>query len=254
MNSSKSAEVEISRKNYPWGRAYVIKGVSDTPLILPSVTTVLKLVKIEKYEKLREEFGEQKWSKIMSDAAERGNILHRMLEIFLLEWAKEKNVERSLKKAQIFALEESRKENGKYAKIVERGRNLFWNFYHDNFWENISEIVDNEVFLYTTFKGGWAGTTDFVYLDTNGDLVVDDFKSATFAKDEDDILAYKLQIVAYMFMCAEKYGKVPAMGRIRISNENTDQLQTFVVHDWEMKDYLKKFIELLTQFKEIYGI
>ena len=65
MNSSKSAEVEISRKNYPWGRAYVIKGVSDTPLILPSVTTVLKLVKIEKYEKLREEFGEQKWSKIM---------------------------------------------------------------------------------------------------------------------------------------------------------------------------------------------
>ena len=163
-------------------------------------------------------------------------------------------MERSLKKAQIFALEESRKENGKYAKIVERGRNLFWNFYHDNFWENISEIVDNEVFLYTTFKGGWAGTTDFVYLDTNGDLVVDDFKSATFAKDEDDILAYKLQIVAYMFMCAEKYGKVPAMGRIRISNENTDQLQTFVVHDWEMKDYLKKFIELLTQFKEIYGI
>lgn len=254
MSSLKSNEVEISRKNYPWGRAYIVKGVDETPLILPSVTTVLKLVKIEKYEKLKEEFGEQKWNKIMSDASERGNILHKMLEIFLMEWAKEKDVERSLKKAQIFAIEESRKEDGKYAKIVERGRNLFWNFYHDKFWENISEIVDNEVFLFTTFKGGWAGTTDFVYLDMEENLIVDDFKSATFAKDEDDILAYKLQIVAYMFMCAEKYGKIPKMGRIRISNENTDQLQTFVVHDWEMKEYLKKFLGLLAQFKEIYGI
>jgi hypothetical protein len=254
MSSLKSNEVEISRENYPWGRAYIVKGVDEAPLILPSVTTILKLVKIEKYEKLKEEFGEQKWNKIMSDASERGNILHKMLEIFLMEWAKERDVERSLKKAQIFAIEESRKEDGKYAKIVERGRNLFWNFYHDKFWENISEIVDNEVFLFTAFKGGWAGTTDFVYLDMEENLIVDDFKSATFAKDEDDILAYKLQIVAYMFMCAEKYGKIPKMGRIRISNENTDQLQTFIVHDWEMKEYLKKFLELLAQFKEIYGI
>jgi hypothetical protein len=254
MSLSKLNKVDISRKNYPWGRGYVIKGDFGPPLILPSVTTVLKLVKIEKYEKIKKEFGEEKWKKIMSDAAERGNSLHIMLEIFILEWAKEKNVEKSLKKAQIFALEESRKENGKYAKVVERGRKLFWNFYYDKFWETISEVVASEVFLYTTFKGGWAGTTDFVYYNTTGDLIVDDFKSATFAKEEDEILAYKLQIVAYMFMCAEKYGKVPKMGRIRISNEKEEGLQTFIVHDWEMKEYLKKFISLLEKFKEIYGV
>lgn len=254
MSSSKLNEVEISRENYPWGRAYIIKGVSDTPLILPSVTTVLKLVKVEKYEKLKKEFGEEKWNKLLAEAGERGNILHMMLEIFLLEFSKERNVERSLKKAQIFAIEESRKEGGKYEKIVKKGRNLFWNFYHSKFWENISKVVDNEVFLYTTFKGGWAGTTDFVYIDLDQNLIVEDFKSSTSAKGEDEILAYKLQIAAYMFMCSEKYGRIPKMGKIIISNEDTDELQTFIVNDWEMKDYLKKFIELVGEFKKIHGI
>jgi hypothetical protein len=177
-----------------------------------------------------------------------------MLELFLLEWTRERNVERSLKKAQIYAIEESRKDGGVNSKLVERGRNLFWNFYHDRFWENISEIVENEIFLYTIFKGGWAGASDFVYRDLNQDLIVEDFKSATFAKDEDEILAYKLQISAYMFMCAEKYKEVPKMGRIRISNENSADLQTFTVHDYEMKEYLKMFLDLLEEFRKINNI
>ena len=249
MNTS--SNIEIIREAYPWGRAYIVKGVSDTPLILPSVTTILKLVKIDKYEKLQKQFTKERWDKILSDAADRGNVLHRMLELFLLEWAKEKDVERSLKKAQIYAIEASREDGGINAKAVEKGRNLFWNFYHDKFWEAIDEVVDNEAFLYTTFQGGWAGATDFVFRDYDKRLIVDDFKSASAPKDEDDILAYKLQITAYMFMCAEKYKEVPKMGRIRISNEQTNDLQTFIVHDYEMKEYLKKFLDLLKEFRKI---
>ena len=249
-----SSNLSINRKQYPWGRAYIVEQPGKETLILPSVTTILKLVKIEKYEKMREELGEEKMTVIMNNASERGNILHRMLELFLLEWARERNVERSLKKAQIYAIEESRKDGGINSKLVERGRNLFWNFYHDRFWENISEIVENEIFLYTIFKGGWAGASDFVYRDLNQDLIVEDFKSATFAKDEEEILAYKLQISAYMFMCAEKYKEVPKMGRIRISNENSSDLQTFTVHDYEMKEYLKMFLDLLEEFRKINNI
>jgi len=242
--------VDITRKNYPWGRAYVVEGQERESLVLPSVTTILKLLKNEKYEKLKEHFGEDKWNKILDRAADRGNILHKMLELFLLEWAKEKDVDRSLKKAQVFALDESRKE-GVNQKVIEKGRNLFWNFYHDKFWENISEVVDNEAFLYTTFKGGWAGATDFVYRDVNNDLIVEDFKSSTSPKDEEDILGYKLQISAYMFMCAEKYNEVPKMGRIRISNEQNSDLQTFTVYDYELKEYLKKFVELAQEFRKV---
>ena len=249
---SLSSEIKIERKSYDWGRAYVVEGASQVPLILPSVTTVLKLLKNEKYDKLREQFGEARWNKIMSDAAERGNHLHKMLELFLLEWASDGNVERSLKKAQVYAIEESRKDEGKNSKFVDKGRNLFWNFYHDKFWENISEVVDNEVFLYTTFKGGWAGASDFIYKDLEGNLIVEDFKSSTFIKDEEDVLAYKLQISAYMFMCAEKYGVIPKEGRIRIANEQSPEIQTFVVQNYEMKTYLKQFIDLAEQFRNLY--
>jgi hypothetical protein len=158
-----SSDIQINRHAFPWGRAYVVEGAGEAPLILPSVTTILKLVKNEKYEALRIQFGESRWDKILHDAAERGNVMHRMLELFLLEWAKENDVDRSLKKAQIFAIEESRRDDGKYAKYVNKGRDLFWNFYHTNFWDEIEEVVDNEAFLYTTFKGGWAGACDFVY-------------------------------------------------------------------------------------------
>jgi len=249
-----SSNIEITRKAYPWGRAYIVEGVSEAPLILPSVTTVLKLLKNEKYEMLRKQFGDKRWDKILHDAAERGNVMHRMLELFLLEWAKEKNVDRSLKKAQIFAIEESRRDEGKFTKYVDKGRDLFWNFYHDNFWENILEVVDNEAFLYTTFKGGWAGACDFVYRDIEHNLIVEDFKSSTSPKDEEDILSYKLQIAAYMFMCAEKYNEVPKVGKIRIANEQTSDIQTFEVHDYELKDYLSQFIDLCEKFREINNI
>lgn len=242
---------KIERKSYPWGRAYIVEGLNETPLVLPSVTTVLKLVKNPKYEMLRQQFGETRWEKILNDSAERGNVMHKMLELFLLEWDRGRDIERSLRKAQVFAIEESRKDDGKMLRIVERGRTLFWNFYEDRFWENISEIVENEIFLYTTFKGGWAGASDFVYRDLEGNLIVEDFKSSTSPKDEQDIHHYKLQISAYMFMCAEKFNEIPKMGKIRISNEQNKDIQTFTVHDYEMKDYLKEFLALLDEFRKI---
>lgn len=252
MNSS--SDISIERQAYPWGRAYVVKGVDGPPLILPSVTTILKLIVNPKYEKLKKEFGEERWYRIMSDAADRGTVMHTMLELFLLEWAISKDHERALKKAQIYAINEAKEANNEYKKIIEKGRNLFWNFYHDNFWEIIEEVVANELFMYTTFKGGWAGATDFVFRNKEGDLIVEDFKSATSPKDEEDILGYKLQISGYMFMVAEKFGEVPKMGRIRISNEETSDLQTFIVHDYELKDYLKQFVDLAKRFRELNNI
>lgn len=238
----------IERRAYPWGRAYVVQQNGEE-LIFPSVTTVLKLLENEKYVRLRQEFGGEKWDKILANAAERGTIMHRMLELFLLEWDKSRDVEKALKTAQEYAIEEANNSDAARLKIVNKARNLFWNFYHDRFWGSISEIVDNEVFLWTQFKGGWAGASDFVFRNLEKRLVVDDFKSSTSEKEEDDILRYKLQIAAYMFMCAEKYQEIPAMGRIRISNENSDQIQTFIVHDYELKEYLKIFLDLLEKFR-----
>jgi hypothetical protein len=52
-------------------------------------------------------------------------------------------------------------------------------------------------------------------------------------------------------MCSEKYKEVPKVGKIRIANEQTSDIQTFEVHDYELKHYLSKFIELANEFRKI---
>jgi hypothetical protein len=55
-------------------------------------------------------------------------------------------------------------------------------------------------------------------------------------------------------MCAEKYKEVPKVGKIRIANEQTSEIQTFEVHDYELKGYLSQFIDLCEKFREINNI
>ncbi len=104
-------------------------------------------------------------------------------------------------------------------------------------YENVGKYILN-----------WFNNYFETNLDDFGDINHDD------DEDEEDILSYKLQISAYMFMCAEKYNEVPKLGRIRIANEQTSEIQTFIVHDYELKDYLGQFIDLAKKFREIHGI
>lgn len=242
----------IVRKSYPWGRAYEVS-LDNKILVLPSVTTVLKLLTEPKFEPLRKEFGEEKWQLILDKASFRGTIMHSMLEHFLLEYAISESVDKSLLVAQNIARSEETKNPDK-VNLVKKGRDLFWNFYHENFWAGIKKILHNELFLWTDFRGGWAGATDFVFLDHEDLTVVIDFKSSTSPKNEDDILSYKCQISAYMFAYAERYGVIPDRGEIWISNEQNSELQRFIVTKNEFKIYLRKFLELLSQFREIHSI
>ena len=244
---------EIVRESYPWGRAYVVTREDDSRLVFPSVTTVLKLITEPKFRPLREKFGEARWQKILDDASFRGTVMHNMLEHFLLEYAESKSVEKSLTTAQNIAKDEEASSPDKLS-LIKRGRDLFWNFYHEEFWSGIKEVLHNELFLWTDFRGGWAGATDFIYLDLNDLTVVIDFKSSSSPKDEEDILSYKCQISAYMFAYAERYGVIPDRGEIWIANEKTSKLQRFIVTKDEFKTYLRKFLELLAEFREINGI
>ena len=243
----------IERKSYPWGRAYEVTRTDHPKLVFPSVTTVLKLVTEPKFKPLREKFGEARWQKILDDASYRGTIMHSMLENFLLEFSSSRSIDKCLQIAQDTAkdIEIQEPEN---AGLIKRGRDLFWNFYHEKFWENIKVVLHNELFLWSDFKGGWAGATDFIFEDYLGDHVVIDFKSSSSPKDEDDILSYKMQIAAYMFAYAERYGVIPNRGEIWIANEKKTDLQRFIVTKDEFKIYLKQFIQLRKEFQEIYGI
>ena len=245
-------EYTIEREQQSWGRAYVIKG-EDKLLKLPSVTTVLKLLKNPKLEALTKKLGPQRMELVLENASYRGTVMHSMLEIFLLEWDKQSPIDSCLRRAQEFAFQKNLDEPDK-KKLITIGKNLFWNFYYIEFWKEIKSVVENEIFLWTEFKGGWAGACDFLFTDHNDDLITIDFKSSSDLKEEDDILNYKLQVSAYMFMAAEKYGKIPKRGEIWIANERTSDIQKFIVHDYEFKTYLKQFITLLGEFQLLYKL
>lgn len=240
----------IVRKQQDWGRSYVVS-VNGKDYVLPSVTTILKLLTEPKYTAIKEEFGEERWSQILDNASYRGTVMHTMLEVFFIEYSKsgdaDISLQTSLLEAKIILDKDPQRE-----KQVKIGRNLFWNFYHAEFWKPVKRVVHNEVFLWTIFRGGWAGACDFIYEDWNGDHIVIDFKSSSDIKSEDEIESYFCQISAYMFMYAELYGIMPARGEIWISNEKDDGIQKFIVHSCDMKKHLKKFISLREEFQNKY--
>jgi len=241
-------EIQIVRKEQKWGRSYIVTNGEEN-YILPSVTTVLKLLTGPKWEPIRKEMGEVKWDTLLDNASYRGTVMHSMLEAFLIKYSEDYNEEEALLSAQLKA-KSILDEDPSRAPQVKIGRDLFWNFYHEEFWKSIKRVVHNEIFLWTTFKGGWAGACDFIYEDWNEDHVVIDFKSSSTIKIEEDIESYFCQIAAYMFMYAERYGIMPARGEIWISNVEDDTIQKFIVNGNELKPHLRKFISLLQEFQE----
>lgn len=236
--------------HYKWGRAYVVK-FPDQVHYLPSVTTVLKVLEPGKFDHLEEKFGKERWQTILKNAGDRGTVMHRMLEVFLLTYEKTKSPD--------LCLEEALKvPESEYSfldpAVIKRGKNLFWNFYHTKFWEQIKRCVGNELFLWTLFKGGWAGTTDFVFETMQGQLIMQDFKSSTSIKDKDDILGYKCQISCYMYKYMDRFGVLPERGEILISNEEDEKIQKIVVEKRETREYLQIFLECLKKFQAAHGI
>ena len=230
------------------GRLYKLK-VEEKVHYLPSTTTILKILTEPKYFAIKEEFGEERWNKILDNASYRGTVMHSMLEVFLIEYSESNDNEKSLIKAQLKAkaiLDEDIKRESQ----VKIGRNLFWNFYNEDFWKPIKRVIHNEIFLWTLFKGGWAGACDFIFEDWEGNHVVIDFKSSSSIKTEEDIESYFCQIASYMFMYAERYGIMPSRGEIWISNEQDDNIQKFVVLAEDIKPHLRKFLLLLKKYQE----
>ena len=239
---------DIVRKEQIWGRSYVVTTGSEK-YILPSVTTILKILTEPKYESIKQEFGEERWGRILDNASYRGTVMHSMLETFLIRYSEDQNIEEALTTAQITARNILENEPKREPQI-KIGRDLFWNFYHAEFWKPIKRVLHNEVFLWTIFKGGWAGACDFIFEDWDGNHVVIDFKSSSSIKTVEDIESYFCQISSYMFMYAERYGVMPSRGEIWIANEQDDQIQKFIVTAEELKPHLKKFLSLLKQFQE----
>lgn len=243
----------------PFGRCYKVIKDSST-YYLPSVTTILKMKPTPKYDAIRAELGEEKYKLAMQRAADRGTVMHKWLEEFLDYYGKHKNDVDAFRHTQQYISTTTEFDTlaTEKARAMKIGRDLFYNFYHNKFWVNtspIKNVLHNEVFMHSLFKGGWAGASDFVYEDFDGNHVIADFKSSRIKKDPDEIDSYRMQIACYMFMYSEMYGVIPSRGEILIANESDNDIQKVVVplnddaeHGYGMKYWLKEFLH----YKELF--
>lgn len=190
---------ELPRVDSPLGRKY------NTPSgKLPSVTTILSATKPkeskEKLENWRRRVGNLEATKITTEAANVGTILHSCLEHWAL--GKEYDPGNNLIHRQAKQMAEKIKEN---------------------IFPNITEIWGSEINLY--YPDLYAGTTDLIGL-WNGNPSIMDFKQTNKPKKIEYVTDYFLQLTAYSLAHNEIYGTDIKEGHIIMCSRDL-QFQQF---------------------------
>lgn len=188
----------------------------------PSVTTILSYVKdSKKIEELKATLSKDVWEYVTLRGVHRGTTMHRALELFLIEFHKTKDLNLSLLNMQnkIVVDKEISDIYTYYSKFFKLGFDLFYNFWYNGWFDDIKHVIFLEMPIFS-LKYQYAGTTDGCYINKMNQLVVNDFKSSTSVKSENDIEKYKMQISAYMQALYEMYNVEPAYGEILIAYDN----------------------------------
>ena len=186
----------------------------------PSVTTVLSLRAKEGLEKWRKRLGEEKADFARNRAAERGNIIHKMMEDYI---------------------------SGEPVKAPTPFHRSLFNTLRKHLDDHMKEAWCIETPLYSTrFKT--AGRTDLIGKFEEPEIV--DFKGTTKEKKEEYVEGYRMQVNVYAEMFRERTGISINKYRILV----VDEFGTLQVFQGHTKDRLLDFAKLRQQFKEEFGI
>ena len=186
----------------------------------PSVTTVLSLQAKEGLEKWKKRLGEEKAEFARNRAAERGNIIHQMMEDYI---------------------------SGQPIKPPAPFHRSLFNTLRKHLDDNMKEAWCIETPLYSTrFKT--AGRTDLIGQFEEPEIV--DFKGTTREKKEEYVEGYRMQVNVYAEMFRERTGISINKYRILV----VDEFGTLQVFQGHTKDRLLDFAKLRQQFKEEFGI
>jgi hypothetical protein len=214
----------------------------------PSITTILSETQDKTFlKKWKDRVGDAEAYKISVDATERGNVMHRLCELYCeLPDSMDKH-----KRLQLM-LETARTDdevNQHDTRAIIVGTQLFFNFYHTGFFDNIKKGIFQEKFLwnYFIYKGedlSYAGTVDnFSVVIENGHKKVIDFKTSKKRKPDKWIISYKKQCAAYSYAIKARYDIMPDGCEIWISNEMDNDPQCFKMNSDDIKYYFKEFMK-----------
>ena len=195
---------------------------------LPSVTTILSATQSDEKKaslsKWRQNVGENKADFIMNEAANRGTIMHRVLEGYLLGQNHADFSDLGI-------------EAGVMAQtIIESGIK-----------DHLDEIWGSEITVY--YPKLYAGATDLagVY---NGRESIIDFKQSNKPKRREWITDYFLQLAAYAMAHNYVYGTNNQSGIILMCTKD-NYFQKFEVKDEEFQRFSWEWLRRVDKFKNV---
>ena len=192
---------------------------------LPSVTTILQATQPEEKRKSLEAWkqreGLEQAEKIKNEAANRGSIMHRVIEGYLL--------------GQRHAdLSDLGRQAGVMAEII----------YNEGLKDHMQEIWGTEVTLY--YPGLYAGASDLVGIYDGRESIMD-FKQANKPKRKEWITDYFLQLAAYATAHNQVYNTNINSGTILMCTKD-NYFQKFIVSGGEFQRYMWDWLRRVDQY------
>ena len=195
---------------------------------LPSVTTILQATQSDEKKailsKWRQNVGENKAEEIKNEAANRGTIMHRILEGY---WLGQNHADFSDLGQQAGVMANTILESG------IRGQ--------------LEEIWGSEITVY--YPGLYAGATDLAGI-YNGRESIIDFKQSNKPKRKEWIGDYFLQLAAYAMAHNHVYGTNIQSGVVLMCTKD-NYFQKFEAKDKEFQRFSWEWLKRVDRFKNV---
>ena len=195
---------------------------------LPSVTTILQATQSDEKKailsKWRQNVGENKAEEIKNEAANRGTIMHRILEGYLLG-----------------------QNHADFSDLGQQAGSMANVILESGIRGQLDEIWGSEITVY--YPGLYAGATDLAGI-YNGRESIIDFKQSNKPKRKEWIEDYFLQLAAYAMAHNHIYGTNIQSGVVLMCTKD-NYFQKFEARDKEFQEYTWKWLERVDKYGKI---
>ena len=195
---------------------------------LPSVTTILQATQSDEKKailsKWRQNVGENKAEEIKNEAANRGTIMHRILEGYLLG-----------------------QNHADFSDLGQQAGSMANVILESGIRGQLDEIWGSEITVY--YPGLYAGATDLAGI-YNGRESIIDFKQSNKPKRKEWIEDYFLQLAAYAMAHNHVYGTNIQSGVVLMCTKD-NYFQKFEARDKEFQKYTWKWLERVDKYGKI---
>ena len=195
---------------------------------LPSVTTILSATQSDEKKaslaRWTQSVGEDQAVKIRDQAAERGTIMHRVLEGYLLG-----------------------QNHADFSDLGQQAGSMAKNILESGIRGHLDEIWVSEITVY--YPGLYAGATDLAGVYEGRESIID-FKQSNKPKRKEWIEDYFIQLAAYAMAHNHIYGTQIQSGIILMCTKD-NYFQKFVVKDKEFQQYMFKWLERVGRYGQI---